>query len=65
MSRFNSAVMVSPEGNVIANYRKHFLYTTDERWAEEGKEGFYAGEIGGLGKIAMGICEPPSLQNDP
>ncbi|KAH8148158.1 uncharacterized protein LAJ45_07922 [Morchella importuna] len=57
MSRYNSAVLVSPQGNVLVNYRKHFLYTTDETWAEEGKEGFFSGEMpDGLGKLAMGIC---------
>jgi len=44
---------------VLANYRKSFLYTTDESWAEEGR-GFYAGDIpGGAGKMAMGICWHP------
>jgi protein N-terminal amidase len=57
MSRYNSAVLVSPEGNVLANYRKSFLFTTDESWCEEGS-GFYSGDIpGGIGKISMGICE--------
>lgn len=56
MSRYNSAVLVSPQGNVLANYRKSFLFTTDETWAEEGP-GFYVGDIpGGLGKMSMGIC---------
>ena len=49
--------MVNPQGNVIINYRKHFLYPTDETWAEEGKEGFFAGDVPGIGKIAMGICK--------
>ena len=33
---FNSLVMVSPEGEVVGNYRKSFLYYTDETWASEG-----------------------------
>lgn len=33
---FNSLVMVSPDGAVVANYRKSFLYYTDETWASEG-----------------------------
>ncbi|KAF8539245.1 carbon-nitrogen hydrolase [Trichophaea hybrida] len=45
ISRYNSAVLVSPQGNVLANYRKSFLFTTDESWCEEGP-----------GKMAMGIC---------
>lgn len=55
-ARYNSAVLVDPHGNVVVNYRKHFLFTTDEIWASEGPERFYSGDIPGLGKIAMGIC---------
>ncbi|KAL7269057.1 hypothetical protein RUND412_008294 [Rhizina undulata] len=56
-SKYNSAVLVSPQGNVLANYRKHHLFTTDELWAEEGKEGFFAESIPGcLGNVSMGIC---------
>lgn len=29
---YNSAVMVSPTGKVLFNYRKSFLYSTDEIW---------------------------------
>lgn len=29
---YNSAVMVSPLGNVVFNYRKSFLYSADEAW---------------------------------
>lgn len=61
ISRYNSAVLVSPKGNVLVNYRKSFLYTTDESWAEEGR-GFYAGDIpGGVGKMSMGICWYPRM----
>lgn len=60
MSRYNSAVLVSPKGNVLVNYRKSFLFDTDETWAEEGREGFFAGEMpDGLGRLAMGICKFP------
>lgn len=52
---YNSAVTVNSEGQVVANYRKSFLYYTDETWALEGP-GFYDGEIEGLGNVAMGIC---------
>jgi protein N-terminal amidase len=41
---YNSLVFVSNEGEVLANYRKTFLYYTDETWAEEGS-GFWAGEL--------------------
>ena len=53
---YNSTVTVSPAGDVVATYRKSFLYYTDESWAEEGKPGFYYGELGALGKVAHGIC---------
>ncbi|KAI9772598.1 MAG: Carbon-nitrogen hydrolase, partial [Candelina submexicana] len=49
-NRYNSAVTVSPSGAILAHYRKHFLYYTDESWAEEGKERFFEGTIEGLGK---------------
>lgn len=53
---FNSAIMVNRNGETIANYRKSFLYTVDEAWASEGREGFLDAEIPDLGKVAMGIC---------
>lgn len=52
---YNSAVTVSRTGDVIANYRKSFLYYTDETWALEGR-GFFGGHLEGLGAVAMGIC---------
>ncbi|RAL62341.1 hypothetical protein DID88_004907 [Monilinia fructigena] len=52
---YNSTVTVNKEGKAIANYRKSFLYYTDEKWAHEGP-GFYNGKIDGLGNVAMGIC---------
>ncbi|KAH9827327.1 Carbon-nitrogen hydrolase [Teratosphaeria destructans] len=33
---YNSTVAVNAKGEVVANYRKSFLYYTDETWAEEG-----------------------------
>ncbi|KAF4632359.1 hypothetical protein G7Y89_g5769 [Cudoniella acicularis] len=53
---YNSAITVNQEGETVANYRKCFLYYTDETWALEGPDGFYSGEIDGLGKVVMGIC---------
>ncbi|CZT07610.1 related to amino-terminal amidase [Rhynchosporium graminicola] len=53
---YNSAITVNADGETIANYRKSFLYCTDETWALEGPDGFYDGEIDGLGTVAMGIC---------
>jgi len=57
---YNSLVFVSSAGDVVAHYRKSFLYYTDETWAQEGS-GFWAGvlPIGGKGqqvKAAAGIC---------
>ncbi|KAJ6782562.1 hypothetical protein PWT90_04554 [Aphanocladium album] len=52
---YNSAIVVNADGETIANYRKSFLYYTDESWALEGK-GFYKGFIPGLGNTAIGIC---------
>ncbi|KAG4429387.1 hypothetical protein IFR05_015133 [Cadophora sp. M221] len=52
---YNSAITVNAEGETIANYRKSFLYYTDETWALEGPDGFYDGAIEGLGNVAMGI----------
>jgi protein N-terminal amidase len=53
---YNSAITVSPNGETVAHYRKSFLYYTDESWAVEGT-GFYFGNIGNLGNVAMGICK--------
>ncbi|KAJ8118102.1 hypothetical protein ONZ43_g4059 [Nemania bipapillata] len=53
---YNSVIVVNSDGETIANYRKSFLYYTDETWALEGQEGFYGGYIPGLGNTSMGIC---------
>ena len=57
---YNAMVIVNSAGDVVAHYRKSFLYYTDEAWAKEGK-GFYAGvipigESGQQIKVAAGIC---------
>ncbi|GKZ51441.1 carbon-nitrogen hydrolase [Aspergillus brasiliensis] len=52
---YNSCVVVSEAGEVIANYRKSNLYFQDQCWADEGN-GFFAGKIGSLGQVAIGIC---------
>ena len=52
---YNSVIAVNGNGETIANYRKSFLYYTDETWALEGK-GFFEGNLGNLGQVAMGIC---------
>ncbi|KAL7822789.1 hypothetical protein V8C26DRAFT_387455 [Trichoderma gracile] len=53
---YNSAIVVNGDGETIANYRKCFLYYTDESWALEGNRGFYDGYIPGLGNTSIGIC---------
>ncbi|KAM3440407.1 hypothetical protein MY4824_002121 [Beauveria thailandica] len=52
---YNSAIVVSPDGETIANYRKSFLYYTDETWALEG-DGFYSGFLPSIGFASLGIC---------
>lgn len=52
---YNSAITVNKDGETVGNYRKSFLYYTDEKWACEGS-GFFGGSIDGLGTVAMGIC---------
>lgn len=62
-SNYNSMVIISPAGHVLHNYRKCFLYYTDETWAKEGfsalvdpadrmvknlHEAFYCGPLGDL-----------------
>ncbi len=61
-ARYNSVVLVGPDGKVLVNYRKHFLYYTDETWAEEGDSGFYAGDIPSIGNVSMGICKYESFE---
>jgi protein N-terminal amidase len=53
---YNSVIVVNGDGETIANYRKSFLYHTDETWALEGGRGFYDGFIPGLGNTSIGIC---------
>jgi protein N-terminal amidase len=60
-TNYNSTVTISPTGHVIGTYRKRFLYYTDETWAKEGDgktspSGFFAGALGALGHVSMGIC---------
>ncbi|KAL6924578.1 hypothetical protein FSST1_001852 [Fusarium sambucinum] len=53
---YNSVIVVNGDGETIANYRKSFLYQTDETWALEGNRGFFDGFIPGLGNTSIGIC---------
>ncbi|KAI1330200.1 hypothetical protein F5Y16DRAFT_416231 [Xylariaceae sp. FL0255] len=56
---YNSVHIVNSDGETIGNYRKRFLYYTDETWALEGQDGFHDSWIPGLGCTAMGICDSP------
>jgi protein N-terminal amidase len=47
---YNSACFVAPSAEVLATYQKHFLYETDESWAEEGP-GFMSIDVPSLGKV--------------
>jgi protein N-terminal amidase len=63
-------VTVSPTGAILANYRKSFLYYTDETWASEGPGShthtlsdptspdapFLCAPLGALGTVTLGIC---------
>ena len=57
---YNSTITYGPLGNVVAHYRKRYLYYTDETWAREGdgtsESGFYGAAVGDLGQVSMGIC---------
>ncbi|WVF66248.1 hypothetical protein IAT40_000988 [Kwoniella sp. CBS 6097] len=53
---YNSAVVVSPSGEVLGNYRKAFRFETDKNWAKEG-DGFVHFDLPEpLGRVAVGIC---------
>lgn len=62
---YNSTVTISPKGEILANYRKSFLYYTDETWATEGFRSnnnpsqspfFTSPSLGNLGPVGHGIC---------
>ncbi|KAK3637131.1 hypothetical protein LTR56_013863 [Elasticomyces elasticus] len=62
-SNYNATVTVAPSGEILANYRKSFLYYTDEAWASEGHSSvsqqqpfFCSPSLGQLGSIGHGIC---------
>ncbi|ORX85876.1 carbon-nitrogen hydrolase [Anaeromyces robustus] len=54
---YNSICIVNPKGEV-KNYQKSFLYSQDEKWAEEGKgfQTFNFPELGVYNKVGPGIC---------
>ncbi|KAK5133171.1 hypothetical protein LTR08_008107 [Meristemomyces frigidus] len=60
---YNSIVTIAPSGQVLANYRKSFLYYTDETWASEGQPHlsppFFCAPLGSLcdgAAVGQGIC---------
>ncbi|QPG72733.1 hypothetical protein FOA43_000034 [Brettanomyces nanus] len=57
---YNSAILISPSGDVVFNYRKTFLYETDENWGcVESPDGFQAFNLNIKGhtfKTSIGIC---------
>ena len=55
---YNSMMILSPEGTLLENYRKNFLYYIDKSWAIEG-EGQKTVEIvirSRVFKVGLGIC---------
>lgn len=52
---FNSLALLNPSGDLITVYDKHFLFETDESWAQEGS-GFSSLSVQGLGRVGVGIC---------
>eukprot|EP00002_Diphylleia_rotans_P019741 TRINITY_DN3816_c0_g1_i3.p1 TRINITY_DN3816_c0_g1~~TRINITY_DN3816_c0_g1_i3.p1 ORF type:complete len:257 (+),score=43.39 TRINITY_DN3816_c0_g1_i3:437-1207(+) len=52
---YNSACFVHPDGSLLMNYQKTFLYDTDKTWAEAG-DGFKFIDVAELGRIGFGIC---------
>ncbi|KAH7166088.1 hydrolase, carbon-nitrogen family protein [Dactylonectria macrodidyma] len=53
---YNAAIVVSYDGDTVANYRKTHLYYTDETWALENPRGFFGKPLPGLGRVSIGIC---------
>ena len=53
---YNSALVVDGSGDIVGNYRKSFLYYTDETWALEEAFSAFQRTIPGLGNVALGIC---------
>jgi len=52
---YNSLCIVNRSGELILNYRKTFLYETDEHWATESHLGFQYVQIESF-RMAFGIC---------
>jgi protein N-terminal amidase len=58
-SLYNSLMVIDRKGNLLHNYRKHFLYETDKKWCKEGGQ-FETVELentkGQKYKAGLGIC---------
>ena len=52
---YNAALLVGPDGGLIQNYRKRFLYEQDETWAQPG-DGAYPLVETPFGLLTCGIC---------
>ncbi|KAK5663013.1 hypothetical protein OQA88_6427 [Cercophora sp. LCS_1] len=52
---YNSAIVVSNDGDTIGNYRKRFLDHADETWALEGNREFFRRRINGMGRVVLGV----------
>jgi len=53
---YNSALLASPAGEIIGNYRKTFLFETDKIWSREGDGFSYFDLPEPLGRVSIGIC---------
>ena len=56
---YNSCFIITPEGESLPSYRKHFLYEDDERWSLEGDNFGYMEIVTKKGlhlKLGIGIC---------
>ena len=56
---YNSCFIITPEGESLLSYRKHFLYQDDERWSLEGNKFGYmeiSTKKGIKLKLGIGIC---------
>jgi len=53
---YNSAIVINPQGEIIHNYNKSFLYETDEAYGASEGSGFKSFEIFNGIKASIGIC---------
>ncbi|KAF5658042.1 amino-terminal amidase, partial [Fusarium denticulatum] len=60
-NNYNSALVINGEGETVANYRKRFLASIDERWARNGQDNFLSRLIPKLGMVLMGVSSDMEL----